>query len=164
MQQDSGIQGLPDLHLAISSTKLGVWRCLTTFQSRARSVWFYLQSHYSLARKRLLPEFHSNSQFPNCTDFFRGTGLCQPTKPKPRGRDLPLTLHAEPHTLEDIEVQLTPELEQQLLDLSAATGRSAGGLVQDATVGHLGELSTIQKLIDSRYDVFNRGRVQLMDG
>ena len=63
-----------------------------------------------------------------------------------------------------MEVQFTPELEQQLLDLAAATGRSAGELVQDATVGYLGELSTIQQLIDSRYDEIKSGRVQLMDG
>ena len=60
-----------------------------------------------------------------------------------------------------MEVQFTPELEQQLLDLAAATGRSAGELVQDATVGYLGELSTIQKLIDSRYDEIKSGRVQM---
>ena len=63
-----------------------------------------------------------------------------------------------------MEVQFTPELEQQFVDLAAATGRSAGELVQDATVGYLGELSTIQKLIDSRYDEIKRGRVQLIDG
>lgn len=44
-------------------------------------------------------------------------------------------LHGGPHTLECMEVQFTPELEQQLLDLAAATGRSADELVLDATVG-----------------------------
>lgn len=61
-------------------------------------------------------------------------------------------------------MQFTPKLEQQLLHLAAATGRSSGELVQDATVGYLGELSTIQKLIDSRCDEIKSGRVQLIDG
>lgn len=103
-----------------------------------------------------------NSHSPNSMTLFVGQVSANPSKAA--DFDMDLTLHAEPNTLESMEVQFTPKLEQQLLDLAAATGQSAGELVQNATVGYLGELSTIQKLIDSRYDEIKSGRVQLIDG
>jgi predicted transcriptional regulator len=63
-----------------------------------------------------------------------------------------------------MEVQLAPDLERQLRDLAAATGRSPSDLIADAFAGYASELAYIRQSIDSRYDDLKSSRVQPIDG
>jgi predicted DNA-binding protein len=63
-----------------------------------------------------------------------------------------------------MEVHFTPELEKQLTDLSAQTGRPADELVQDVMAGYVHELAGVRATLDSRYDEIKSGRVKLIDG
>ena len=65
---------------------------------------------------------------------------------------------------EGMEVQLRPELEKKLNELSSRTGRPASGLVQDAITGYLDDLAGTREMLDSRYDDLKSGRVQPIDG
>ena len=63
-----------------------------------------------------------------------------------------------------MEVQFAPEIEKQLNDLAAQSGRGTDELVRDAVAGYVGEVSATQRMLDSRYDDIKDGRVQLLDG
>jgi predicted DNA-binding protein len=61
-------------------------------------------------------------------------------------------------------VNLKPETESRLKQLSASTGRPADELVEDAMAGYLAELSEIRGTLDGRYDDIKSGRVKPVDG
>ena len=59
-----------------------------------------------------------------------------------------------------MEVHLSAELEKQLNDVAAKTGRDAGELAQDVIAGYLDELANVRGSLDSRYDDLKSGRVK----
>jgi len=61
-------------------------------------------------------------------------------------------------------VNLKPETESRLKELSAATGRAPEELVEDAMAGYLAELGQIRATLDERYDEIKSGRVKPLDG
>ena len=63
-----------------------------------------------------------------------------------------------------MEVQFAPEIEKQLNDLAARSGRDASELVQDAVAGFVSEVSEVREMLDSRYDEIRNGTVKLIDG
>lgn len=63
-----------------------------------------------------------------------------------------------------MEVHLTPDLERQLNDVAAKTGRAADELAQDVIAGYLEEISEARSMLDSRYDDLKSGRVKPIDG
>jgi predicted DNA-binding protein len=63
-----------------------------------------------------------------------------------------------------MEVHLSAELEKQLNDVAAKTGRDAGELAQDVIAGYLEELASVRGSLDSRYDDLKSGRVKPIDG
>jgi hypothetical protein len=63
-----------------------------------------------------------------------------------------------------MEVQLTPETEKKLKDLSTQSGRGTDGLVEDAMAGYFAELLQAREMLNSRYDDLTRGRVKPIDG
>ena len=60
-------------------------------------------------------------------------------------------------------VQLKPETERRLRELSASTGRPADELVEDAMAGYLAELKQLRSTLDRRYDDVKGGRVEPID-
>lgn len=63
-----------------------------------------------------------------------------------------------------MEVQLRPELEEKLNELSSLTGRPAGELVEDVIEGYFDELAEVRETLDSRYDDIKSGKVKLIPG
>lgn len=63
-----------------------------------------------------------------------------------------------------MQVNLTPELEKKLNDLSALSGRDTDELVQDAVAGYFNDLAGIHETLDSRYDEIKSGKVKLIPG
>jgi predicted DNA-binding protein len=63
-----------------------------------------------------------------------------------------------------MEVHLTPELEAQLNQLAAQTGRPKDELVQDAMAGFFAEMAEARQMLDSRYDEVKSGQVKPRDG
>ena len=61
-------------------------------------------------------------------------------------------------------VNLKPETESRLRELSAATGRAPDELVEDAMSGYLAELAHTRDMLDSRYDQIKNRSVQAVDG
>jgi len=61
-------------------------------------------------------------------------------------------------------VNLKPETESRLRELSATTGRAADELVEDAMSGYLTELAETRDMLDTRYDQIKNGSVQTVDG
>ena len=61
-----------------------------------------------------------------------------------------------------MEVQLTPEVQAKLDQLSGETGRAQDEFVQDALAGYLDELAQVRGMLDSRYDDLQTGRVALI--
>ena len=61
-------------------------------------------------------------------------------------------------------VNLKPETESRLRELSAATGRAPDELVEDAMSGYLAELAKTRGMLDSRYDQIKNHSVQAVDG
>jgi hypothetical protein len=51
-----------------------------------------------------------------------------------------------------MEVHLTPDVERQLNDLAAQSGRAPDELLKDALAGYLNELLQTQESLNSRYD------------
>ena len=64
--------------------------------------------------------------------------------------------------LEYMEVQLTPELEEKIANLSTQTGCPADELVQDVMPGYVYELAGVRDTLDTRYDGIKSGRVKLI--
>jgi predicted transcriptional regulator len=63
-----------------------------------------------------------------------------------------------------MEVSLRPETGSRIQALASETGRPAEDLVEDAIAGYLRELAETRKMLDSRYDDFESGRVKAIDG
>ena len=57
-----------------------------------------------------------------------------------------------------MEVHLTPDVEKQLHDLSAQSGRATDDLLQDALAGYLAELTRTREMLDRRCDELRSGR------
>ena len=63
-----------------------------------------------------------------------------------------------------MEVQLTPDVQAKLDQLSGETGRKREEFVRDALAGYFDELALVQGLLDNRYDDLKSGRVALLSG
>jgi predicted DNA-binding protein len=63
-----------------------------------------------------------------------------------------------------MEVNLSPETQSRLRELSQQTGRPAADLIEDAMAGYLKELGETRAMLDSRYDDLKSGRVKPVDG
>lgn len=62
--------------------------------------------------------------------------------------------------LKGMEVQLTPETEKTLKDISAQSGRATDDLVEDAMAGYFQELLQTREMLNSRYDDLKSGKVK----
>jgi predicted transcriptional regulator len=63
-----------------------------------------------------------------------------------------------------MEVQVSPETAKKLNELAAASGRAPQEIVEDVLAAYLGEVATVRKTLDSRYDDLKSGRVKPIDG
>lgn len=63
-----------------------------------------------------------------------------------------------------MEVQLTPDVQAKLDQLSGETGRNREEFVRDALAGYFDELAQVRGLLDSRYDDLKSGRVTRLSG
>jgi predicted DNA-binding protein len=63
-----------------------------------------------------------------------------------------------------MEVNLRPETQSRLQELSAQTGRAPDDLVEDAMAAYLQELSQAREMLDGRYDDLKSGRVKPIEG
>ena len=63
-----------------------------------------------------------------------------------------------------MQIHLEPNLEKELNELAAQTGRTADELVQDAVAGLVEDLRETRDTLDSRYDDIKSGRVQILPG
>ena len=63
-----------------------------------------------------------------------------------------------------MELQLTPDIEAKLDQLSCETGRKREEFVRDALAGYFEELAQARELMDSRYDDLKTGRVASISG
>ena len=61
-----------------------------------------------------------------------------------------------------MEVQFTADVEKQLTDLAAQSGRGAAELLQDAWAGYFEEVAQTREMLNSRYDDLKSGRVKPM--
>jgi len=77
---------------------------------------------------------------------------------------LALTAAKSNSRLKFMVVNLKPETESRLRELSATTGRAADELVEDAMSGYLTELAETRDMLDTRYDQIKNGSVQTVDG
>jgi hypothetical protein len=66
--------------------------------------------------------------------------------------------------LKGMEVHFAPDVEKQLNDLAAQSGRGADEVLQDALAGYFEEVQQIRQMLDSRYDDLKSGRVKTIDG
>ena len=63
-----------------------------------------------------------------------------------------------------MEVQLTPEVQAKLDQLSGETGRDREEFIRDALAGYFDELAQVRSMLDSRYDDLRSSRVSLVSG
>jgi predicted DNA-binding protein len=63
-----------------------------------------------------------------------------------------------------MEVRLSPELKTRLDQWTAATGRPADDLIEEAMAGNFDELGEVRAMLDRRYDELKSGRVSAIDG
>lgn len=64
-----------------------------------------------------------------------------------------------------MEVRVSDQdLEKQLADLAASTGRAPDELVEDALFAYFAELTNVSETLDRRYDDLKGGRVVPIDG
>jgi len=63
-----------------------------------------------------------------------------------------------------MEVQVSAETAKKLNDLASSSGRAPEEIVEDALAGYLGEVASLRKTLDSRYDDLKSGRVEPIDG
>jgi predicted transcriptional regulator len=61
-------------------------------------------------------------------------------------------------------VQVSPETAKKLNELAAASGRAPQEIVEDVLAAYLGEVATVRKTLDARYDDLKTGRVKPIDG
>ena len=69
-----------------------------------------------------------------------------------------------PAKLASMDVNLRPETESRLQELSQQTGRAPADLIEDAMAGYLKELGETRAMLDGRYDDLKTGRVKAVDG
>lgn len=63
-----------------------------------------------------------------------------------------------------MEVHLNPDVEKQLNDLAAESGRQRGEVLEDAVIGYLNELVQTRELLDERYDELKSGAIEAIPG
>jgi Arc/MetJ-type ribon-helix-helix transcriptional regulator len=63
-----------------------------------------------------------------------------------------------------MEVHLTPDIEKQLNDLVAQSGRGTDEFLQDALAAYIDELAQTREMLNRRYDELKSGRVKPIDG
>jgi predicted transcriptional regulator len=63
-----------------------------------------------------------------------------------------------------MEVDLTPDVEKQLNELAAQSGRATSELLRDALAGYFDELSQTREMLDRRYDDLKSGEVRPIAG
>jgi len=63
-----------------------------------------------------------------------------------------------------MEVRLTPELQAKLNEAVKETGRKGRGLVHDAMIGYLQDLTQARSTLDQRYDDIKNGKAVSIDG
>jgi predicted transcriptional regulator len=63
-----------------------------------------------------------------------------------------------------MEVRFTPEVEKQLKDFAALSGRGTDQVVEEALAGYLEEAARLRETLDRRYDDVKSGRVKLIPG
>ena len=66
--------------------------------------------------------------------------------------------------LVNVELRFTSEMENQLAEFAATTGRAPDELVQDALAGYFEELADLRRTLDSRFDDIKLDRVTALDG
>lgn len=65
---------------------------------------------------------------------------------------------------QSMDVHLSADLEAQVKEWAAGTGRTPDELVEDAIAGYLTKLARVRETLDSRYDEIKSGKIQLLDG
>jgi predicted DNA-binding protein len=63
-----------------------------------------------------------------------------------------------------MEIQFKPETEARLRELENESGRPAQELIEDAMSAYLAEVAELRRVIDTRYDEVQSGRVKPIDG
>ncbi len=63
-----------------------------------------------------------------------------------------------------MEVHLAPEVEKQLNELAAQSGRATSELLRDALAGYFDELEQTRETLDRRYDDLKSGAVNAVSG
>ncbi len=64
-----------------------------------------------------------------------------------------------------MEVQLTPETEKMLKDLSTESGRATDDLIEShAMAGYFAEALQAREMLNSRYDDLKSGKASRIDG
>ena len=63
-----------------------------------------------------------------------------------------------------MEVHVEPEVQAKLDQMVRESGRPSDELVEDAIVCYLEELAHARKMLDSRYDDLDSGKVKLVSG
>jgi hypothetical protein len=63
-----------------------------------------------------------------------------------------------------MEVHVKPEVQAKLDQMVRESGRPSDELVEDALVCYFEELAHARKMLDSRYDDLESGKVKLIDG
>jgi len=66
--------------------------------------------------------------------------------------------------LRAMEVHFSPDVERQLTDRAAQSGRATDDVLQDALAGYFDELVQIRKLLNDRYHEFKSGRRKAISG
>ena len=61
-----------------------------------------------------------------------------------------------------MEVQLPPDVQAKLDQLSGETGRGREEFIRDALAGYFDELAQVRSMLDSRYDDLRSGHVALV--
>ncbi len=63
-----------------------------------------------------------------------------------------------------MELQLTPDVQAKLDQLSGETGRAPDEFVRDALAGYFDELAQVRGMLNSRYDELKSGSATLISG
>lgn len=63
-----------------------------------------------------------------------------------------------------MEVQVDPEVQAKLEEMSRESGRTSSELVEDALVGYFAELSYTRETLERRLDDVESGRVRPING
>jgi len=63
-----------------------------------------------------------------------------------------------------MEVQFPPDVEKQINDLAAQSGRAPKEVLLDALAGYFEQVKQTRQALDSRYDDLKSGRVKAIPG